>query len=280
MHIEKAWKQGRVSNVEKVGEHWKVALKNGSVLKSKHVVIAIGVAEQPIWPDWATQLKNEPPTSIFHIFESSLPPLESVETPITIVGGGMTAAHLAVKLANLYPGNVRLLKRHPFRIKPFDSDPAWLGPKNQYRFRKLTSYEQRREMIKKARHKGSITQDLYLKLIRLKRNEQLEWIDGDILGASRRNGKYYLTLEKDQQIESGSILLTTGFHPSLPGRDWIAPLIEREHLKCAKCGYPIISEKLEWAPGLYVTGALAELEVGPIARNISGARQAAERIVF
>jgi hypothetical protein len=36
---------------------------------------------------------------------------------------------------------------------------------------------------------------------------------------------------------------------------------------------------LQWGPGLYVTGALAELEMGPISRNISGARQAAERIV-
>ncbi|MCM3789320.1 hypothetical protein M3221_13015 [Domibacillus indicus] len=31
--------------------------------------------------------------------------------------------------------------------------------------------------------------------------------------------------------------------------------------------------------GLYVTGALAELEAGTIARNTSGARQAAERII-
>ncbi|MED3910201.1 hypothetical protein P4597_13550 [Peribacillus simplex] len=37
---------------------------------------------------------------------------------------------------------------------------------------------------------------------------------------------------------------------------------------------------MQWSPGLYdVTGALAELEMGPISRNISGARQAAERIV-
>lgn len=38
-------------------------------------------------------------------------------------------------------------------------------------------------------------------------------------------------------------------------------------------------QSLEWCPHLYVTGPLAELEIGPIARNISGARQAAERIV-
>lgn len=40
-----------------------------------------------------------------------------------------------------------------------------------------------------------------------------------------------------------------------------------------------VSNSLRWGPNLYVTGALAELEMGPIARNISGARQAADRIV-
>ena len=35
---------------------------------------------------------------------------------------------------------------------------------------------------------------------------------------------------------------------------------------------------LEWGPNLFVSGALAELEVGPIARNISGARVAASII--
>ena len=55
--------------------------------------------------------------------------------------------------------------------------------------------------------------------------------------------------------------------------------IETLELPCAECGYPIVSKTLQWGPDLYVTGALAELEMGPIARNISGARQAAERIV-
>ncbi|PAW26688.1 hypothetical protein BKC07_23530 [Peribacillus simplex] len=46
-----------------------------------------------------------------------------------------------------------------------------------------------------------------------------------------------------------------------------------------ECGYPIVSQSLQWGLGLYVTGALAELEMLPISRHISGARQAAERIV-
>jgi len=46
------------------------------------------------------------------------------------------------------------------------------------------------------------------------------------------------------------------------------------------CGYPIVDRDLRWGhPRIFVSGALAELELGPSARNIAGARLAAERIV-
>lgn len=88
-----------------------------------------------------------------------------------------------------------------------------------------------------------------------------------------------LETKTGKELFAKTIILATGFVPTLPGKEWITPLIKREKLKCAECGYPIVSSHLEWAEGLYVTGALAELQIGPIARNISGARQAAEKIV-
>ena len=43
-------------------------------------------------------------------------------------------------------------------------------------------------------------------------------------------------------------------------------------------GYPVLNPYLAWAPGLFALGALGELELGPVARNISGARRGGERI--
>jgi hypothetical protein len=40
----------------------------------------------------------------------------------------------------------------------------------------------------------------------------------------------------------------------------------------------VVSKALRWARGLYVMGPLAELELGPTARNIAGARKAADRL--
>jgi hypothetical protein len=45
------------------------------------------------------------------------------------------------------------------------------------------------------------------------------------------------------------------------------------------CGYPIVDQGLRWHEGIYVTGALAELEIGLVARNIIGARLAGERLL-
>jgi len=59
---------------------------------------------------------------------------------------------------------------------------------------------------------------------------------------------------------------------------WLDQAIAKHELPLAPCGYPLVAPLLAWAPGLYVTGGLAELELGPVARNISGTRHAGERL--
>jgi hypothetical protein len=99
-----------------------------------------------------------------------------------------------------------------------------------------------------------------------------------VKSAFAKNNGITLKMEH-KEIDVHNILLATGFIPTPPGLNWLGKLIKDLDLPCAQCGYPIISKTLEWHPQLYVTGPLAELEVGPIARNISGARHAAEKIV-
>jgi cation diffusion facilitator CzcD-associated flavoprotein CzcO len=277
LDMGECWVQARVGNVQKNGNNWEVVCNEGSRITAKNVVIAIGIGEQPHWPDWALKLK-EKTSNIFHVFDKDLQ-IETLPGPIAVIGGGMTAAHLANKLASLFPGEVTMVKRHPFRVKLFDSDPGWLGPKNQRTFRNDQDYSSRRRKIIEARHRGSITQDLHMKLHHLKRSGKLDWKDHEIEGFRLKENGITLTSKEGKEIFAKSIILATGFIPALPGKEWISPLMKREQLKCADCGYPIVTEQLQWADGLYVTGALAELQIGPIARNISGARQAAEQII-
>ncbi|MDR6997736.1 FAD-dependent oxidoreductase [Neobacillus niacini] len=278
--IRETWVQGEVLEAFKTSEGWQVQLKNGREIKGKKLVLAIGISEQLNMPDWAMDLDKQSPGSVYHIFDETIPEFERMKLPITIVGGGITSIHLALKLSELYPNQVTLLKRHSFRIHDFDSDPGWLGPKLQNAFRNEKNYVKRREEILSARHRGSIPRDLYIKLLNRIKNESLVVEEGEIVQGHIKNACIHL-FDKDGKFikKTGTVLLATGYLPCLPGSEWILPIVETLDLPCAECGYPIVTKTLQWGQDLYVTGALAELEMGPIARNISGARQAAERIV-
>ncbi|MDL1915961.1 hypothetical protein FBR00_08380 [Anaerolineae bacterium CFX4] len=80
-------------------------------------------------------------------------------------------------------------------------------------------------------------------------------------------------------VVTDHVVLATGFERRRPGGQMVDSLIYDHGLPVADDGYPIPSPALRWAPGLYVMGALAELQVGPAANNIIGARLAAQRIL-
>jgi len=87
-----------------------------------------------------------------------------------------------------------------------------------------------------------------------------------------------LELVGGEALICGRIVLATGFEERRPGGAWLDDAIDRLGLPCSACGYPLVDGALRWHPRIHVSGALAELEVGPAARNIAGARMAAERI--
>ncbi|GAE36478.1 FAD-dependent oxidoreductase [Halalkalibacter akibai] len=278
IQLEKSWNQGRVEQLVKVKQNWLIKLSDGREFESKNVVLAMGVSENPNWPEWANQLVNEG-ANVHHIYDNAVNTDNNSMDNMVILGGGISAVHTALKWSKRRPGKVRLVTRHPFRLHQFDSDPGWLGPKKMNSFRKVTCLNKRRHLIINARHKGSIPQELKAKVLKEEKDGRLEIIVDEISNATYSNGEINLKL-KNTKIVTNQILLATGFNPAPPGFNWLTSIIKSEGLLCAACGYPIVSEKtLEWKDKLFVIGALAELAVGPVSRNISGARRGAERIV-
>ena len=120
------------------------------------------------------------------------------------------------------------------------------------------------------------------------KNGNVEWYQAEIVGKTyvRENDEdeispLKLTLSCGQTIQVDQVLLATGFGNNVPGGSLVQDLVNNSGLSVSEfCGYPIVDENLLWDKRrIYVTGALAELELGPSARNIAGARLAAERIV-
>src|SRR5699024_11797945 len=75
-----------------------------------------------------------------------------------------------------------------------------------------------------------------------------------------------------------SVVLATAFEDTLMQQPIIKQLVKNFNAPVSDAGLPSISSHLEWLPNLFVTGGLADLELGPFARNIMGVREAAAKI--
>ncbi len=82
----------------------------------------------------------------------------------------------------------------------------------------------------------------------------------------------------ESPYEYERIALATGFTSDISRFEWVQRAAQAEQLPYAGRGFPIVGQDLQWGKGLYVMGAFAELEIGPTARNISGARKVAYTI--
>lgn len=253
-----------------------VSTQSENIYVARNVVLAVGNAEQPERPEWA----KGSAARIHHVFESGSDgwPSENAES-VAVIGGGLSAAQVAIRLVG--EGHaVHLVSRHALREHQFDSDPGWLGPKYMRDFRRERSAARRREVIQRARHSGSVTPATLRKLRRCFERGTVKWHQATVQEASRlRGGRSKLRFSAGTAIHVDRILLATGFSAHRPGGEMVDDLIRAHSLPCAECGYPLIDSNLRWHPGVFVTGPLAELELGPAARNIAGARRAGDCLV-
>ncbi|MDR9366663.1 MAG: FAD/NAD(P)-binding protein [Balneolaceae bacterium] len=248
-------------------------------IRAKQVILAVGRSDSLNWPKWA-QAAREEGAGICHVLDGSFCRDEIPENgEIIVVGGGMSAAQIAISLADR-DRHVTLLSPHSLRQNNYDSNPGWMGPKYLNRFRKIPCFQKRRRVIDGAKNSGTITQDIKWELIKCQ-NENRCSVCVDVIKncAVLTDDLMLLNLKSGENIAANHIVLATGYGNQRPGGQLLEKLISRYQLNCSKCGFPITDSTLQWYDRLYVSGTLAELEVGPASGNIIGARMAAEKIL-
>jgi hypothetical protein len=286
---------GRAVGLSRLPGGWRVETGQGS-LEAARVVLAFGLTEQPAWPEVFAPFRTTP--GIHHIFDptfdrAALPPWGQA----VVVGGGITAAQTAMTLAIQQPGTVTLLMRHPPRLHQFDADPGWVGMTLDT-FYADADYSRRRAVIQQARHRGSMPADVARELQTAVEHGLLRVVEGEVKHLIRlpqggnsglhpsaatgnrepSTGNPFRLDAESWMLEADTVILATGLDPRRPGGAWLDAVIDELGLPLAPDGYPVVDECLCWAEGLHVSGPLAELEIGPVARNIIGARLAADRI--
>ncbi|TVQ58010.1 MAG: hypothetical protein EA377_00420 [Phycisphaerales bacterium] len=263
---------------------------DAGTLRAKNVLLAFGATEQPHVPDWCSAL---PASAYDHVLDPDFHPGRIRDDDrVIIVGGGISAAQFALSMVEAAdtssrpsPREVTLITRHELRTHQFDSHQCWIGPKCLRAFDRETDYGQRRRMIAEARNRGSMPDDVARPLRRAIQSGRMQHIVSGIDAARSTGDSVVVTLKNEaaqstRRIEADRIVLATGFSPARPGGTMLDELIQAHGLPTGPCGYPIVDRCLRWHPRLFVTGALAELEIGPVARNIIGARLAGDRLLM
>jgi cation diffusion facilitator CzcD-associated flavoprotein CzcO len=256
--------RGQARRLLRHSNGWQVETDD-SRLVARRVILAIGASDALRVPGWAA-----PWPHVQHIFAPGF--MLDDGPACVVIGGGISAAQTALRLSA--ERDVTLLTRHPLRVHDFDSDPCWVTSLCLDAFHATDDYAERRRMIRDARHTGSIPPDIHTALQKAQAAGRLRIHRGEGVALTDST----LTLADGDSIQADQVVLCTGFEPARPGGAWLADAITRYDLPVAGCGYPVVDETLCWADGLYVAGALAELEIGPVARNIIGARLAGERL--
>jgi cation diffusion facilitator CzcD-associated flavoprotein CzcO len=196
---------------------------------------------------------------------------------VVVVGGGLSAAQLA-RGAVEDGAHVTVLARRPIVRRRMDVDPRWLGPTLMGPFA-AAAPARRRRMLDDARGGGSMPVWAERELRHLHRGGRLNLREGvgvDLL-VPVDDGVAVCT--RDGVAVADQIWLATGSIPDVGADPALADLAARCPVALHD-GLPELRADLGWATtAVHVAGALAGLQVGPIAGNLAGHRQAAERIV-
>jgi cation diffusion facilitator CzcD-associated flavoprotein CzcO len=278
-HLDSLRLHARAHRMQRMGEGWQVETDQGT-LRTRRVLLCIGATEQPFWPPWSQTVRGDG-VPLHHIFDPHFDRrTRSQWQHALVIGGGITAAQTALALALTNPGTVTLLMRHSPRIHQFDADLGWLTREKLNGFHALTDPTQRRQAIREARHRGSIPVDVWQEVEQAVAHGLLRIVEDEVLSATPQPAQpaLELHLRTGATLTSDYVILATGFQTQRPGGPWIDTLIAEHGLPVAADGFPVLDQTLCWAPGLYACGALAELELGPAARNFAGIRLAADRM--
>ncbi|MDR9367246.1 MAG: FAD/NAD(P)-binding protein, partial [Balneolaceae bacterium] len=270
-NLQDYWLRTYINDIKLTSKEATVISEIGEI-NARHIILAVGNGHQLNIPSWAKTLQKKS-FPVHHIYSQSF----SLETykegfHTVVVGSGMGAIQTFIKLAEEYSGKITLVTCNEIKVSDYDLDPGWMGPKYLHRFHSEKRVSKRRAMIKSARKGGTITSDINWKLRKVLKQEHTNHKIGNIDSAELfGSNNAYLTLENGDNIFCDQILMGTGFSSAI-NSSLIQNLKNNSGLRCSDCGYPIVDPFLRWHDRISVTGELAELEIGPAARNIIGAR--------
>ncbi|MDJ0734041.1 MAG: FAD/NAD(P)-binding protein [Nostocaceae cyanobacterium] len=261
-----------------LGPRLRLWLKDRKSIIARRVVLATG-SSQPQIPDWVSQIQTPlPQDRLCHSQLIDLRKLQLAGERILIVGGGLTSGHLAMGALSRM-AKVDIIIRRQLQEKIFDAEPGWLGPKYLKGFFAESDFQQRWRMIQSARNGGSITPAMGMQLRRKVRQGKVRIYENTQVVKAQWLGNYWLIrTTSGEEYEYDRIWLSTGTRFDVYSQPLLEEVLQAYPIPVVN-GLPVLDYNLCWRGcPLFIMGGLAALQIGPTARNLSGARMASEKL--
>lgn len=203
---------------------------------------------------------------------------------IAVVGGGLSAVHLALGAARR-GAFVTLVARRSLEVRRFDTHPSWLGPARRREFESLADPAVRRRAIINARRGGTVPHRFRKELAELEVSGEVRCIERvELVGCvDHRDGVRLELRSRGSHVppDLGAfdrVWLATGGSIDVLSDPLCAPLAAGSRTAVVG-GLPDLEADL-CCPGtrVHLLGASAGLVLGPTAGNLVGLRRGAQRI--
>ncbi|WP_293033098.1 FAD/NAD(P)-binding protein [Natronococcus sp.] len=259
---------------------------NEGHISTRWCLLAVGHGGSFTYPEWASELAST--GSATHIWDPSFDPNAIDEmSSVGIVGGGITAAQLATKVAQLPGRDVVLFARSPFRVETLEASTDWMhfsGVTEKLHAHPPAS-RAREELVSEARYDGTIPPYVFRRLQRALEEGRIELEQSEIAVATEAGGTVVVTCQDGSAYCLDELTFATGFG-SPYDNELFHHLRNESTLQTGYRGAPVLDdETLRWmrqnrTPSrIAVSGVAAQQVLGPFARNVIGARRAGELIV-
>jgi FAD-dependent urate hydroxylase len=267
------------------GRGFHLDLVDGRSLKADKVVVAVGIASFPYWPDFA---RNLPPAFVSHTSSLvDLTPFEGMH--VAMVGNGQSALEYAAMLHEA-GATVELISRHALRwhtkvlydgvgpARHIFYPPGDVGPPGINWLVAFPSfYRHLPEAIKHPLHRRSVLPG-GAKWLRPRVEAKIRITENVYIVKAVIQGQCVcMELSDGTQREVDQLVLGTGYRPRLEKLAFIDPALRQRILE--HNGFPVLNGGFASSvAGLYFVGALAGDTFGPTCRFISGSKATARLV--
>ena len=251
---------------------------DAGTVSCRRLVVATNPHRREI-PDWVARLLGRLPGAIDHAADIDLRTIGDLAgTTVVVIGGGLTAGHLALGAA-ARGARVELVSRRSIEIRNFDTDPGWLGPKHLRAYCAEPDPAQRLRQAHAARGGGSMPGWMHQRLVALAEAGELRFHEGrSVVGAGVIDDRAALDLDDGTALAADLVWLATGTTPDITAHRALEPVLPDI---ATIAGLPVCDRDLRTGRHpIHVTGRLATLTLGPAAGNLWGAQRAARAITL